>query len=191
MPLVMYDNPGTFDADLSGAIVDEQSYISIVNHFKYLGSFISRGIIDDRGIDTRILKAGNAFGSIRKLFGSQYMHDSVKGSVCGLVILSILLYGAKCWCLTEWLLQKLCSFCNRCVQAMHCVNRMQTCLFQITTSELLQRLSLSSVDAYVSQQQLCWAGHVICMPWDYLPRKMISSWVCSKRLKGCPNLTFG
>ena len=28
------------------------------------------------------------------------------------------------------------------------------------------------------------------MPWDRLPRKIISSWVRSKRPKGCPNLIY-
>ena len=51
----VYDNPETFDdADLSNVTVDEQSYISIVDHFTYLGSFISRGVTDGRYIDARI-----------------------------------------------------------------------------------------------------------------------------------------
>ena len=115
----------------------------------------------------------------------------VKGSVYESLILPILLYGAECWCLTEQLLQKLRSFHNRCVRAMCRVNRMQTHLFRMITSELLQRLSLSPTDVYVSQQQLRWGGHVMCMPWDLLPRKMISSTVGSERPKGCPNLTYG
>ena len=67
------------------------------------------------------------------------------------------------------------------------VHRMQTCLFRITTSELLQILSLSTTDVYVTQRKSRWAGHVIRMPWDRFPRKMISSWVRSKRPKGCPS----
>ena len=53
----MYDNPETLDhADLLDVIVNEQSYIPIADHFKYLTY--------DRDIDARILKAGNAFGLI-------------------------------------------------------------------------------------------------------------------------------
>ena len=56
-PLFMYDNPETLDhADLLDVIVNEQSYIPIADHFKYLTY--------DRDIDARILKAGNAFGLI-------------------------------------------------------------------------------------------------------------------------------
>ena len=119
------------------------------------------------------------------------MDDSVKGSLYKSLILPILLFGAECWCLTKRLLQKLRSSHNRCVRAMCCVNRMQTHLFRIATSGLLYRLVLSPIHVYVSQQQLRRVGHVMRMLWYRLPRKMISSWVCSKRPKGCPNLTYG
>ena len=36
----------------------------VVGHFKYPGSIVSNGVTDDRDVDTRILKDGNAFGSI-------------------------------------------------------------------------------------------------------------------------------
>ena len=116
----MYDNPERFhDAEPSDAIVDEQSYIPIADHFKYFSRFISRVVTDDRDIDVRILKAINAFGSIRKsLFGSQYVHDSVQGSTFESLILPVLLEDTKYRCLTDWFLQKLRSFHNRCVRAM-------------------------------------------------------------------------
>ena len=75
----MCNHSETFDeVYLSDDIVDEKIYIQIVDHFKHLGSFIKRGVADDRDIDARILKAGNAFGSIRNSLLN--MHDSVKGS---------------------------------------------------------------------------------------------------------------
>ena len=77
----MHDNPETFDdADLLDVIVYEQSYITIADHFKYLDSFISRSVTDDRDVDARILKAGNAFGSIRKLLLPSRHKDVAKTS---------------------------------------------------------------------------------------------------------------
>ena len=61
----MYDNPEIFDnTGLSDVTVNERSYKPIVDHFKYLGSFISRGFTDGRDVDARILKSGNACGLI-------------------------------------------------------------------------------------------------------------------------------
>ena len=71
------------------------------------------------------------------------------------------------------------------------VNRPQARLFRITTTELFQRHSLSLTDVYVLQGQLGCAGHVMRIPWDRLPRKMISSWVRSKSPEGCSDLTYG
>ena len=66
----MYNNPEMLDdADISDVIVDEQSYIPIVNHFKYLGRFISRVVTDDRYTDVRILKLEMLFGR----FESRYL----------------------------------------------------------------------------------------------------------------------
>ena len=148
----MYDNPEIFDdTGLSDVAVDERSYKPIVDHFKYLDSFISRGFTDGRDVDGRILKAENACGLIWKsLLGSQYVHDSVKRPIYKSLILPMLFYGAKCRCLTEWLFQNIYSFHNRCVWAMCCVNRMQTHLFWITTSDLLLRLSTETILDYVS-----------------------------------------
>ena len=155
----------------------KKNYIRVVDHFKYPGSIVSKSVTDDRDVDTRILKDGNAFGSIWKS-----------------IILPISLYGAEYWCLNVgvcWCLQKFCNFHNRCLRAMCRVTRMQTRLFGIIASELLQRLSLPLIDVFVSQRKLRWAGHVMCMWRDRFPRKMISSRICSKRPKCCPKLTYG
>ena len=192
-PRFLFNDPESFDnTDLSDVIVDDHRYIPIVDKFKYLGSVITRGVTDEQDIDTRILKASNAFGSLRSsLFGSKHVNISVKGCVYRSVILPILLYGAECWCLTEQLLQKLRMFHRRCVRSMCNVNRSHTFNLRITTNELLQQLSLSPIDVYISQCQMRWAGHVMRMPWNRLPNKMISSWVRAKRPRGCPSLTYG
>ena len=189
----MHNDPENFDnVDLSDIIIDDQLYIPMVEHFSYLGSVISRGVTDETDVDSRILKAGSAFGSLRKsLFGSRDVFDEVKGMAYKSLILPILLYGAECWCMTEHLFRKLRNFHHRCVRTMCHVSRIQIRVFRINTSELLQKLSLCSIDTYVSQQQLRWAGHVMRMPWNRLPRKVMSSWVRSKRPRGCPNLTYG
>ena len=107
------------------------------------------------------------------------------------LILSILLYGAECWCLTEKLFNHLRVFHARCVRAMCRVNRWHTRKFRISTLELLKRTGLSNIDAYVSKRQLRWAGHVARMDFDRLPRKMLSSWVTERRPVGAPEFTYG
>ena len=71
------------------------------------------------------------------------------------------------------------------------MNCLHVRLHQITTKELLDRLGLKSLDAYVNRRQLQWAGHVVRMPYERIPRKMLSSWVGEKRPVGCPEFTYG
>ena len=92
----------------------------------------------------------------------------------------ILLYACESWCLTEKLFNQLRAFHARCARAMCRVNRLHVRLHQITTKELLDRLGLKSLDAYINTRQLQWAGHVVRMPYERIPRKMLSSWVGEK-----------
>ena len=108
----MYQNPETYDeADLSDILIDADRYIPVVNHFPYLGSFISSDITDEKDVTTRITKASNLFGALRKcIFSSINVPLSLKASIYKSVTLPILLSGCECWCLTEELYRKLRNF---------------------------------------------------------------------------------
>jgi len=62
---------------------------------------------------------------------------------------------------------------------------------RISNANLLNRLDIKCVDTYIVKRQLRWAGHVVRMGMDRLPRKMISSWVNEKRPRGSPEMTYG
>ena len=143
---------------------------------------------DDLDVDRRIQKACNAFGMMKSsLFSRSMIKLRVKAKVYQAFILPILLYGVECWCLTEKLLNKLRAFHHRCVRSICRV----TLLDRKRTSDLLDKLYLESIDTYICRQQLRWAGHLIRMPWNRLPRKMMSCWVRSKRPRGAPRYTYG
>ena len=61
----------------------------------------------------------------------------------------------------------------------------------LSSDDLLNKLNMSPIDSYVSKRQLRWLGHVARMGYDRLPRKLLSSWVPSKRPKGAPQFTYG
>ena len=60
------DSDNHDNADLSDVVVGENRYIPIVDSFTYLSSVVTRNCADESDVDTRIKKAGNIFGSIRK-----------------------------------------------------------------------------------------------------------------------------
>ena len=187
-PPSLYNDPITFDDTNLSDIIIGNRYIPIVAFFIYLGSVISRDLSDDLDVNRRIQKAGNAFGMMRKcLFSSPLIRLKTKANVYLTFILPILLYGVECWSLTESLLNRLRGFHRRCIRSICHV----TLRNRLRTVDLLDKLSLESIDSYICRQQLRWAGHVIRMPWSRLPRKMLSCWVRSKRPRGAPKYTYG
>ena len=61
----------------------------------------------------------------------------------------------------------------------------------ISTHELTQEMGLESIDVYLARRQLRWLGHVARMPFERLPRKMLSSWVAAPRVAGGQLMTYG
>ena len=107
------------DTDLSDVIIDDHRHIPIVDLFPCLGSIISSETSDTEDVTTRIKKASNAFGALRKcIFASTNVQLDLKSLIYISVTLPILLYGCECWCLTESLNRKLRNFHNQCVRAM-------------------------------------------------------------------------
>ena len=192
-PPHLYEDPDTYDnTDLSNIELGEGRFIPIVDSFCYLGSVCSRDCSDALDVQNRIEKAGEAFGSMRvSILSSTRVSYASKCYVYTCVILAILLYGSEMWCLTEVLLHELRCFHARCVRNMCRITRRHTRTHRISTEDLLNRLNLDSIDTYINRRQLRWAGHVARMPSHRLPRKMLSSWVRSKRPRGAPRFTYG
>ena len=72
----------------------EGGTVEVVNHFKYLGSNISRDGEVTVEIDCIIAKASRAFGCLRKpIFQDRNLSIATKRQVHRAVVLSVLLYG--------------------------------------------------------------------------------------------------
>ena len=188
-----YSDPDTYDgADLSDIKLPGGLFMSVVDRFKYLGSYVSRSGDDTFDVDARIESAGKAFGSLRGcIFSSTHIAREAKTAVYTSLVLGILLYGAESWSLTEAMLHRLRTFHARCVRSMHRVTRKHTWDHHISTQELEQRLGLETIDFYISRRQLRWLGHVSRMGPERLPRQMLSCWVPHPRPRGAPQLTYG
>ena len=192
-PTSMYEDPVTFDnTDLSNVELGDGVYMPVTSQMRYLGTILSRDGSDDADVAARIVAAGNAFGSLRScLFSSANVALEAKTMAYTELILSILLYGAESWCLKEELLHQLRRFHARCIRTMCRITMKHTWKHRINASDLLKRLGLLKIDAYIRRRQLRWAGHVARMSMDRLPRKMMSCWVRNKRPRGAPLFTYG
>ena len=161
------------------------------SEFKYLGGILTRNCKDGADVSARIKAAGAAFGALRRcVFASREVSGLAKRAVYVGLVLSILLYGSECWCLTEVLYNKLRRFDRQCVRAMRRVTLKHTFAHRISDSELREKMGLETLDVYITRRQLGWGGHVARMPFFRLPRRMLSSWVYARRPTGSPQFTY-
>ena len=192
-PPSAYADPSSFDnANLGVIPIGSGRFFPVVDQFCYLGSILTRDCTDDADVKARITKAAGAFGSVRKeVFSNTRVCFEGKRLIYEGLILAILLYGCESWCLTEKCFDKLRLFHARCTRAMCRVTRWHTWKNRISTEQLWKRIGLKSIDTYINRRQLQWAGHVMRMPYNRLPRKMMTCWLPSTRPKGCPKFTYG
>ena len=192
-PANCYKDPKTYDnADLSNVELGNGEFFPIVDVFCYLGSMLSSDCSDTEDVRIRIAKASSAFGAVRaEIFANRNVFFEAKKLIYEGLILPILLYGSETWCLTEDLFNRLRTFHARCIRAMCRVNRHHTWKHRISSAELRNRTGLKTIDSYITQRQLRWAGHVARMDFGRLPRKMMTSWVRHPRPRGCPRFTYG
>ena len=142
-------------------------------------------------VDERIKKAGAAFAALRGcIFGDRRVSLQAKRAVYVSLILAILLYASESWCLTEVLFDRLRRFHAACVRRMARVTRKHMWDHHISDAALRRRLEVHTIDEYISRRQLSWAGSVARMPFERLPRRLLSSWVRSPRPIGAPQFTY-
>jgi hypothetical protein len=48
-----------------------------------------------------------------------------------------------------------------------------------------------SFETYLVRRRLRWLRHVRHVPWDRLPRKLLTAWVAEPRLQGGQEMTYG
>ena len=107
------------------------------------------------------------------------------------LVLSILLYGSECWCLTAANLHQLTVFHRTCVRKMNRVNLYHTWQHHISAEELQSRLGLKDIESYLNTRLLSWVGHIACMSDNRPLRQFLTCWVSHERQSGRPPKTWG
>ena len=114
----------------------------------------------DREISARISKASQALGHLCTCVMN---HKSIKLArkikVYKAVILTSLLYGCETWTLCRKHIKQLERFHTKSLRSIMSI----TWQDKVTNLEVLDRVSLVSIETMVLKAQLQWTGHVICM----------------------------
>ena len=173
-------------------ICPNNTFIPIVDAFKYLGSFLNSTLSDHKDVLARIEAASKAFGSLKKtIFKNILIHRDVKVAVYRSLIIPILLYGSECWFLTSTTKSALVTFHNSCARYILNLTKKRQRENYISSQTILNTLKLPYIETLLIKHQLRYCGHICRMNYNRLPRKLLNSWLCKRRPHGSPRMTQG
>ena len=84
--------------------------------FTYLGSIVTSDGGADKDIKARLSKARGAFINLKNIWKTSDISRKTKIGIYNSCVLSVLLYGAECWRMTEGDIRRLSSFHNGCLR---------------------------------------------------------------------------
>ena len=162
--------------------------LEVVDTFVYLGSTIARDASLDAEIRLRIQKASTGFGQLEKrVWSDRDITINVKISVYWTCVLTALLYSSECWTTHRHHLKQLERF------HQNCLRRILKIKWQSLTPDtvVLRKAKCSSVESLVMKNQLRWAGHVVRMEDNRIPKQCFyGELACGKRPRHGPKKRF-
>ena len=128
----------------------------------------------DREINNRISAAASAFGKLRKrVFDNHELELGTKIQVYKAVIIPTLLYGSETWTtyMYRYQVKQLEKFHQRYLRSIMNIKWYD----RVTNAAVLDRASLTSIDAILQQHRLRWYGHMVRMDAQRLPKQLLFS----------------
>ena len=144
--------------------------LQVEEKFTYLGSTLSGVVHIDDEVNARIAKASAAFGRVRGcVWDRSGIRLDTKLKVYKAVVLPTLLHACKTWAVYQRHAKKLNHFHTSCLRKPLKIKWQD----RVPETEVLKRAKMQSVHTLLKLAQLRYAGHVIRMPEERLPKKIL------------------
>ena len=148
-----------------------------VESFTYLGSSIDKSGKASAEVDIRIEKGGRAYQMWRKkVFRSANLSKATKMRVFRTLVMSVLLYGAETWTITQKDLRKLRTFHMKCLRDILGVTRWD----ELRNETILCRANEVPIEGQLKHLRLQWLGHVMRMNSNRVQRQLLCSRLTGK-----------
>ena len=140
-----------------------------MDKFTHLGSTLFRNVVIDDEVNARLAKASAAFGRLHKnVWNRRGITLETRIKVYQAIALTTLLYSCESCMVYQCHARKLNHFHTTCLRKLLGIKWQD----KIPDTEVLRCTSLPSIYTILMQSQLCWAGHVVCMPDHWLPKRL-------------------
>ena len=167
---VVMTTPVGTDASTHPVITVQGHPLEAVKQFTYLGTVITSDLDLSIAIQNRIRQASAAFGRLtQRVFNNHSLSTSTKVAVYKAICVSTMLYGSEAWTPYQRHIKTLEQYHIRCLQRILGLRWWH----RIPHVEIRKRANIQSAEVLMLQRQLRWVGHVIRMPSDRLPHRLL------------------
>ena len=164
--------PAPLQSPPSPAVAINGTQLKVVKEFTYLGSCLSEMANLDPEINSRLAKASASFGRLwSRVWRERGLSVQTKIQVYNAVVISALLFGCETWTMYRKHLKQLEQFHIRCLRKIMGISWED----HIPNTDILRRSGLYSIEAKIMLSQLRWAGHVVRMSDERLPKQIFFS----------------
>ena len=144
--------------------------LEVVDKFTYLGSVLSKNVTIDNEVNNRLAKASATFGRLSKnVWDCEGLSVLPKLKLYKAVVLSTLLYACETWTAYSRHIKKLNWFHLNCLYRLLHIQWWQ----RVPDTEVLNHTELLNIHTYLCKAQLCWAGQVLRMNEECLPKCLL------------------
>ena len=151
-------------------ITIKRQWLKVLEKFLYLSIALSKSIVVDDEVNTRLTKASAAFGRIdRNEWNRKGISEPMEINVYRTVVLITLPYGCETWTTYQQYMKKLNHFHTTCLRKILGITWQK----HISNTEVLTRASLPSIYTILLQSQLRCASHIVCMKDHRYPKKLL------------------
>jgi hypothetical protein len=154
---------------------EDSKYVSYVDKFKYLGSFITPDGTDEHDIESRLTSAAQMFGMMRSVLCNRSIDQGVRRSIYTGTVLNVLLFGSETWALSQKQRDKLNSFHTKRVRSMLGINMFHVKEHHIKNEDVLSRFGVPDLSTILDTRILRFITKVALMPESRLTRQMATS----------------
>ena len=143
--------------------------LNTVQRFSYLGSTLSQNVTIDDEVSVRIARASSTFGRLYpNVWNRRGITIQTKLKVYRAVVLPTLLYACETWTVYQRHARKLNHFHSTSLRKILGIKWQD----KIPDTVVLTKAGLPSIFTLLMQSQLRWAGHVVRMPDERLPKRL-------------------
>jgi len=140
-----------------------------VQHYKYLGSYISADSNIEKEISTRIGLAAQAFNRLRNVWKSTSLQTKTKLRIYNSNVRSVLLYASETWRMNKKIGSRLKGFEERCLRQVSKL-RWEQC---VTNIKVIRPTGINNIVLEVKQRHWRWLSHVLRMNKSRQPQRAL------------------